>query len=863
MTKVKRKYIILLVFIIGLIFPILSWVIEISSTNESFSFTGIRSVHFISPVLFIIDFFPFILSFIAYLFYDKWVKLYSEYLGVSQSFENQTSNIKNVSTFAEKIGNGEYDYEFDMADDNDTLSKTIKNLRDKLYENNKQETMRNWIMVGKDKISNIVRMHNDINELSYEVLVSLIKYIQVIQGAFYLYNENSNKLKIISSYAYNRKKYLDTEILLGESLVGEAAIEKDIILRTEIPSDYITITSGILGDKKPQSILIVPLITEEKLQGALEFASLDNFKPVEVDFLKEIAEIIARAIYNLQINEKTERLLKESQQMTRELQENEEKLRQNAEEMRATQEELEKTNENLQDKVEEVNQSQKRLYSLLENASELILIYDENKKLKYVSPSSVRIVGYDEDEMKSGKDFDRINFKGQQILDKLFEDLLKYPEKPQTAEYSYLHKEGSKIFLESYGRNLIHDTAINGLILNTSDITERKRAEKEQRMRGQMQSLSENSVDMIMRIDPNGLIFYNNPMFETYTGIKTDEFNKRNFKELALSPAIIETFTTIINEVVRKKEKVSQEITFPTVTEDKIMNVNAIPEFNDEKKLETILFVLHDITEQKQIELIILDKNKKITESINYAHRIQECILPNNKIIQKVFKQSFIYYKPKDVVSGDFPYFYSKGDDVYIAVIDCTGHGVPGAMLSMIGYFLMNQILSLPTIFSPGEILDQLHAAVIATLRQDQEGASARDGMDVALCRINMSKNELQFAGAHRPLYHLHKSELFEYKATKSAIGGIPKEGQEIIKFQNYVIPIETTDSIFFFSDGIVDQFGGPDGTKYFTKRIKNIILESQKNTMPQIFKTFREDYENWLGNGKQIDDVLLMGIRF
>jgi len=156
-----------------------------------------------------------------------------------------------------------------------------------------------------------------------------------------------------------------------------------------------------------------------------------------------------------------------------------------------------------------------------------------------------------------------------------------------------------------------------------------------------------------------------------------------------------------------------------------------------------------------------------------------------------------------------------------------------------------------------------LHAGVIATLRQDQEGASARDGMDVALCRVNMKKNELQFAGAHRPLYLLHNGELLEYKATKSAIGGIPKEGQDIIKFQNYVIHIEANDSIFFFSDGIVDQFGGPDGTKYFTKRIKNIIIETQKNSMPQIFKTFREDYENWLGNGKQIDDVLLMGIRF
>jgi PAS domain S-box-containing protein len=862
--KIKRTYILIFAFCIGLLFPFLAWVIEISYSDFDFSFSGIRSIHSFNPSLFIADLFPFVLFLIAFIFYDKWTKLYEEYKSVSLSFENQTSNIKNVATFAEKIGNGEYEYEFEMADDNDTLSKTIKNLRDKLYENNKQETMRNWIMVGKDKISNIVRIHNDIYKLSYEVLVDLIKYIQVIQGAFYLFNDNENTLKIIASYAFNRKKYLDTEIKLGESLVGEAAIEQNIIHRTEIPSDYVTITSGILGDKKPQSILIVPLITEEKLQGALEFATLGKFRQVEIDFLKEIAEIIARAIYNLQINERTEHLLKESQQMTRELQENEEKLRQNAEEMRATQEELEKMNKNLQDKIEEVNQSQKRLYSLLENASELILIYDENKKLKYVSPSSQRIVGYSEEEMKSGKDFDRINFKGQQVIDKLFEDLINNPGKSQTVEYTYLHKEGNKIFLETHGRNLLNDSAINGLILNTSDITERKRAEKEQRMRGQMQSLSENSPDMILRVDTNGLIFYNNPMFETYTGLKTDEFNKKNFKELAFFPEIIDAFSSLISEVVKKKEKVNRELDFPTNTDEvKIMNVNAIPEFNEEKRIETILFVLHDITEQKQTELMIRDKNKKITESINYAHRIQECILPNKKIIQKVFKQSFIFYKPKDVVSGDFPYFYTKDDDIYIAVIDCTGHGVPGAMLSMIGYFLLNQILSLPTEYSSGEILNQLHSGVISTLRQDQEGASARDGMDVALCKINLKKNELQFAGAHRPLYLLRNGELLEFKPTKSAIGGIPKDGQETIVFQNYIIPIEPNDAIYFFSDGIVDQFGGPDGTKYFTKRIKNILLETKDLSMPQIYKMFKEDYDNWLGTGKQIDDVLLIGIRF
>lgn len=861
--KLKKSHIIYLAFFVGLVFIVLFWIISINSYFLPFTLKNISRIHYIKPEIWLIDIIPIILIAFAILLYDKWDKLRKEHNELFANMQRQTENINNVSSFAEKIGNGEYDYEFANFDESDTLTRIIQNLRDKLYENNKKESVRNWMMEGKDKISNILRIHNDLNVLSYEVLVTLIKYINVIQGVFYVYNDEINRLRILASYAYNRKKYLNSEIKLGEGLVGQASIEHDIIHRTEIPDNYISVTSGILGDKKPSSLLIVPLITEERLQGALEFASFKPFDEVEIEFIKEIGEIIARAIYNLKINEKTEQLLHESQEMTKELKVNEEKLRQNAEEMKATQEELEKTNIALQKKVEEVNQSQKRLYSLLENASELILIYDEYKKLKYVSPSVVRILGYNEEELMHGKFFDRINFRGQQIIDKLFEDLIATPNIQQTAEYSYLHKDGNKIFLESTGRNLIHDSAINGLIINTRDITERKRAEKEQRMRGQMQSLSENSPDIIVRLDPHGQIFYHNPMIETYTAIKYDLFVKKNITEVGLAQEITEMFTSLTKEIVRKKEKIQKEVPFPSVDGNRTMNVNVIPEFNEEKRLETILFVLHDITERKQIELMIQDRNRKITESINYAHRIQECILPNTKIIQKIFKQSFIFYKPKDIVSGDFPWFYVKGEDVYIAVIDCTGHGVPGAMLSIVGYFLMNQILSHSTVYNPGEILDQLHAGVRSTLRQDQEGANARDGMDVALCKINLNKMELEYSGAHRPLYHIHNGELNEFKGTKSAIGGIPKEGAEEQKFKNYVINIEKNDTIVFFSDGLPDQFGGPEGRKYGPSRIKNLVLNNIELPMNQLYKLFREDYDAWLGDTRQIDDVLLIGIKF
>ena len=172
------------------------------------------------------------------------------------------------------------------------------------------------------------------------------------------------------------------------------------IYRTEIPEDFATITSGILGDQKPQSVLIVPLISDEKLQGVIEFASIEpEISELTIRYLQELAEIIARTIFNLKVNQRTEQLLRESQQMTLELKENEEQLKQNAEEMRITQEQLQKSNEQLEAKILEVENAQKRLHSLLENASEIISIYDENLKMTYESPSVTKILGYTPEEI--------------------------------------------------------------------------------------------------------------------------------------------------------------------------------------------------------------------------------------------------------------------------------------------------------------------------------------------------------------------------------------------------------------------------------------------------------------------------------
>jgi PAS domain S-box-containing protein len=553
--------------------------------------------------------------------------------------------------------------------------------------------------------------------------------------------------------------------------------------------------------------------------------------------------------------------------MTEELQENEEQLRQSAEEMRATQEELQKSNINLEAQIAEVENAQKRLNSLLENSSEIITIYDEHLNLTYQSPSVRKILGYSNEEMSHGKYFDRLTRKGEQEIRNMFKQIMENPLEVLSTQYTYMKKDGQKIFLETTGRNLLHDPAIKGILLNSQDITERKRAEKEERMKSKMQSLSENSLDLILRLSLQGHFFYANPIVEDYLGFEAKEVINKTIDELAIADVLRDYFKVTLKQLKQKPEKLNHELTIPVKLGEKvstrIMSLDAIPEYN-ENELETVLFVGHDITEAKRIELEIQEKNKKIEDSINYAQRIQSSILPDNKLIREFFPKSFIYYKPRDIVSGDFPWFFHRGDYLYIAAVDCTGHGVPGAMLSFIGYFLLNNIVdNEQRDLNAGEILDMLHEGVRTTLKQDREDASGRDGMDIALCKVNIKKKELQYAGAHRPLFLLRKGELIEYKGDRKAIGGIPIGNKAENPFTNYVINLLSSDKIFFFSDGLPDQLGGAEKKKYSPGRIRQSITDNKSFSMTQLYEFFVQDFDEWKGENKQIDDVLLIGIEF
>lgn len=849
-----------LALIYGLLITFIAWLVQLQMLNIPFSLAAIAKIHAHSFLAYFVDAIPLILAYSTWLQNTRNLR---RIILLEKELKQRDDDINKNAQFAQKIGEGDYNAPFEVGGEDDILGKSLLVMRDNLLANQKKEWERTWIAKGKDEISYILRLHNNIEELSYDVLVKLIKYIDTIQGALYLYDEEKRRLINISTYAYNRRKYIKQEFRIGQGLIGECAYEKDYIYRTEIPDDYITITSGILGDKKPKSLLLIPLITDEKLEGVLEFASLDEeIDPLTIRFLKEVGEIIARTIFNLRINQKTERLLQEAQQMTQELRENEEELRQNAEEMRVTHEELEKSNEQLESKIKEVENAQKRLHSLLENASEIISIYNSDKQLTFISPSVTKILGYTPKEMMNGKDFDRLTRKGEMAFNDMFEQLLENPRIAITIQYTFMKKDGAKIFLEVTGRNLLDDPAIGGIIINSRDITERKRAEKEERMRSKMQSLSENSPDIIMRLNTMGQFFYVNPTVEKYLDLKPADLINQTVAALEVCEPLVTFIKEAIKVIRVEREKIEGDITFTSKLGETFMHIVAIPEFN-ENELETVLFVAHDVTEAKQTQLEIQDKNRKITESINYAQRIQTSILPNNRIIRQYLPKSFIYYHPRDVVSGDFPWFFVKDSYIYIAAVDCTGHGVPGALLSFIGYFTLNNVVDHDSSYTAGEILDRLHYDVRRTLKQDRPDADARDGMDIAFCKINPKTKQLHYAGAHRPLFLLRNGELLEFKGNRKAIGGIPHPRKPEKDFENYEIQLQKNDRIFFFSDGIVDQIGGPNKRKFSPQRVRDLILQNQQVSMDEMGRIFASTLEEFKGDLKQVDDILLIGIEF
>jgi len=263
------------------------------------------------------------------------------------------------------------------------------------------------------------------------------------------------------------------------------------------------------------------------------------------------------------------------------------------------------------------------------------------------------------------------------------------------------------------------------------------------------------------------------------------------------------------------------------------------------------------LIEQQKIELEVRDKN--ITDSLIYAQRIQEALLPSEEYFRSHFSDSFILFKPKDIVSGDFFWIGEKENKVFVVAADCTGHGVPGALMSMIGLEIIEKTINEDNIELPSQILAVLNKGLEKTFSREKNiGTIIRDGMDIGLCVIDKKKKKLNYAGAFFPLYLIRNESLIEIKGDKIIIGMNPDR----VSYNDSEIDLKEDDILYIFSDGYVDQFGGSENKKFMYRRFRYLLLTIHHFPVNDQKAILDENIKTWIGRNEQVDDIMVIGFR-
>ena len=256
---------------------------------------------------------------------------------------------------------------------------------------------------------------------------------------------------------------------------------------------------------------------------------------------------------------------------------------------------------------------------------------------------------------------------------------------------------------------------------------------------------------------------------------------------------------------------------------------------------------------------LVMEKNKNIMDSIRYAEKIQIAIMPSKAAFKKMLPQGFIYFQPRDIVSGDFYFLHENRNKIFFAIADCTGHGVPGGFMSMLGISLLNDIVKDKKILDPGDVLDLMSVKIISELKQTDKTGKSKDGMDITLCRLNKDKTELVFASANNDLWIIRDNVLIEYKSDRQPVGF---HFGSITQFNQQKVSLHKGDQIFTFSDGYADQFGGKKGKKFKYKQLQQLLISSSQLLMEKQKEVLHETMEVWKGDLEQVDDILIIGIR-
>ena len=343
------------------------------------------------------------------------------------------------------------------------------------------------------------------------------------------------------------------------------------------------------------------------------------------------------------------------------------------------------------------------------------------------------------------------------------------------------------------------------------------------------------------------------------TAISIFAWNQKFKKEIIFRKHAEDKLNESLKEVIEQKQLIEEKGNILKQQNEEIRTINET--LNEQQRLIKDKNVeLEAQNEEISAQRDMLSKsNKAISESILYAKRIQTAVLPQQAYIDEILMDNFILYKPRNVVSGDFYWLRQINHFIIIAAADCTGHGVPGAIMSMLGISFLNEIVQKREITRANVILNEMRKQLKHSLKQTGREGGIDDGMDMALCVLDSKTNHLQFAGANNPLYYIQNNELIEIQADIMPIGFYPNEKPT---FTNHEIELKEGDCFYLFSDGFIDQFGGEKGMKLKAPNFQKILLENHSKPLQIQKELLEQELHSWMKGYEQTDDILVMGVR-
>jgi PAS domain S-box-containing protein len=485
---------------------------------------------------------------------------------------------------------------------------------------------------------------------------------------------------------------------------------------------------------------------------------------------------------------------------------------------------------------------------VISKSDNLILLTDYAGKILWLNESYTRKNNYSNEELENflGKELAEVSHypKIQEIID----EVVATKKKLEYEAKSY-DSDGNEFWASTTVTPILDaEGSVEKLLFIDADITRLKVAEREI---AKMANFAQENSKPLIRIDLTGRVIFSNEPGQIILQHWNAKVNERIDR-----PQVRDTISGVYESGFEKAINIEHN--------NRIFNLRFFPV----KEKEYVNVYGEDITEVKIAERKSFEKalkleqhNLNITDSINYARRIQQALIPGEDQIRKFFKNSFVINKPKDIVSGDFLWMYElqPKTEYLIALADCTGHGVPGAMMSIIGHSLLNEIVEANGEYDPAKILEKLNVEVIRSLKQKTQ-TDTNDGMDVSILRIHLKDLSVTFAGAYQHVYWMN-GRLNILKGDRQPIGGL--HHNENRKFINHHFKVSKGDAIYLSSDGFIDQFGGPRNKKFMKHQLGELLETNHKYSMQAQSHVYEKAFEQWKGTQEQVDDVSLLGIKF